>query len=44
MINDEKLKQKRLEVLKYVQNVNNTDEEASKINLCFIKYINLFRK
>lgn len=36
MINDEKLKQKRLEVLKYVQNVNNTDEKASKINLCFV--------
>ena len=36
MINDEKLKQKRLEVLKYVPNVNNTDEEASKINLCFV--------
>lgn len=36
MIDDKKLEQKILEVSKHAQNVNNTYEEASKVNLCLV--------
>ena len=36
MIDDKKLEQKILEVLKHAQNVNNTYEEDSKVNLCLV--------
>ena len=36
MINDEKLKQKFLEVSKYAQSLDGTNEESAKVNLCLV--------
>ena len=36
MINDKKLKQKFLEVSKYAQSLDGTNEEAAKVNLCLV--------